>query len=114
MIPSKRTDEHDPDFDPSVHEAWEEIPGPHWIFVAIALGLVVALLSGCDDFDRRLAEQEFRQRVFNACIPEEGQRVVVALDENSFLHFTYIDIGPGRYGRSFPHTENRIAIVEPM
>jgi hypothetical protein len=73
--------------------------------------LAVALLSGCEDLDRRLAEQEFRARVFNACTPEEGQRIVVIRDKDS-LHFTTIDIGPGRYGRKFPHTEIRVATVE--
>jgi hypothetical protein len=82
------------------------------LLILIAVVLVAAfLLAGCDDLDRRLAEQTYRERVFNACIPEEGQRIVVVRDETD-IHFTRIDIGPGRYGRTFPHTEIRVSTVE--
>lgn len=39
---TKREDEHSPYHRPE--EIWDEIPGPHWIFVAIAVGLVMASL----------------------------------------------------------------------
>ena len=110
-------DEHDPRFDPTLEDdllpvSWESFAKS--IVVAVLLGLAaacIASLAGCDDFDRRLAEQEFRQRVFNACTPEEGQRIVVVRDRDA-LHFTTIDLSAGRYGRKFPHTEIRVATVE--
>ena len=107
-------DEHDPRW-VAPEDQWEEdIPSPLWAVAGgVATALIFLLLAGCDDFDRRLAEQEYRQRVFNACQPEEGQRIVVIRDENS-LHFTTIDIGPGRYGRKFPHTEIRVATIEEL
>jgi hypothetical protein len=84
------------------------------LIVLVVLVLIAAfLLAGCEDFDRKLAEQEFRAKVFNACTPEEGQRIVVIRDKDS-LHFTTIDIGPGRYGRKFPHTEIRVATIEGL
>jgi hypothetical protein len=103
-------DEHDPRWVAPADE-WEDIPSPLWAVVGgVAMALLLALLAGCDDFDRKLAEQEFRQRVFNACTPEEGQRIVVVRDKDS-LHFTTIDLSAGRYGRTFPHTEIRVATV---
>lgn len=105
-------DEHDPQFDPD--EIWEEnIPGVHWVILPVAVALILALLMGCDDFDRRLAEQEYREKVFNACVPEQGQRIVVIRDETA-LHFTTIDLSAGRYGRKFPHTEIRVATIEEL
>ena len=108
----KRDDEHSPYYDPD--EIWEEnIPGVHWVVLPVAVALILALLMGCDDFDRRLAEQDFRERVFNACVPEQGQRIVVIRDDTA-LHFTTIDLSAGRYGRKFPHTEIRVATIEEL
>jgi hypothetical protein len=84
-----------------------------WFWYLLAAILLLPVLYGCDDFDRRLAEQEFRQRVFNACVPEQGQRIVVVRDETS-IHFTTIDLSAGRYGRKFPHTEIRVATIEEL
>ena len=83
-----------------------------YLIAGLAICLVI-ILTGCEDFDRRLAEQEYRQRVFAACVPEEGQRVVAVREEDS-IHFTRIDVGPGRYSRSFPHTEIRVSTVEGL
>ena len=109
----KPRDEHDPLFNPS--EIWEEeIPSPIWAVVGgIAMALVFALLAGCDssELDRLEAAAEHRDRIARACFPEEGQRIVV-VRENSAIHFTYIDIGPGRYSRTFPHVEVRVATIE--
>lgn len=108
----KREEEHSPYYDPD--EIWDEnIPGVHWVILPVAVALILALLMGCDDFDRRLAEQEYREKVFNACVPEQGQRIVVIRDDSA-LHFTTIDISAGRYGRKFPHTEIRVATIEEL
>ena len=82
------------------------------IFVTFVVVLVF-ILSGCDlsEYDRLQAAADQRDRIARACTPEEGQRITVALDGDS-IHFTYIDIGPGRYSRSFPHAEVRIATIE--
>jgi hypothetical protein len=105
-------DEHDPMFDPQAQEGTLDFLSAvaRGVLFAAAIAMFLTLL-GCEDMDRRLAEQEFRARVFNACTPEEGQRIVVIRDKDA-LHFTTIDIGPGRYGRKFPHTEIRVATVE--
>jgi hypothetical protein len=109
----RRLDEHDPRFNPDdlIPYDWSSFLAGigRAVLLALAAAGIVTLL-GCEDFDRRLAEQEFRQKVFNACTPDEGQRIVVIRDKES-LHFTTIDIGPGRYGRTFPHTEIRVATV---
>ena len=80
----------------------------------LTAGLVICLviiLTGCEDYDRRLAEQEWREKIVNACVPEEGQRIVVVRDEDS-IHFTRIDLSAGRYGRKFPHAEVRVSTIE--
>lgn len=81
------------------------------LLILVAVLAAAFLLAGCEDFDRRLAEQEFREKVFNACVPEQGQRIVVIRDDTA-LHFTTIDLSAGRYGRKFPHTEIRVATIE--
>ena len=108
----KREDEHSPYHRPE--EIWEEIPGPHWLFVAIAVGLIVALLSGCDsaELDRLEAAAEHRDRFYRGCMPRKGD-TVTAQWVNGELICIRITPGP-RYSRTFPHSENRIAIVEPM
>lgn len=111
-------DEHDPRFDPSIPDELLPIDWGSFfsaigraVLFGMAAAVIVTFLGGCDDFDRRLAEQEFRAKVFNACTPEQGQRVVVVRDKDA-LHFTTIDLSAGRYGRKFPHTEIRVATIE--
>ena len=106
-------DEHHPLFDPDQHplksaDFFAAVLRGALFAVAVAMFLT---LLGCEDFDRRLAEQEFRAKVFNACLPEEGERKVVVRDRDS-IHFTTIDLSAGRYGRKFPHTEIRVATIE--
>jgi hypothetical protein len=108
----KRDDEHSPYFDPSIHEAWEEIPGPHWLLVAIAVGMIVALLSGCDDYERELAMAEYRERFMELCMPRKGDLVTVEWVKGELICMRTTPTG--RYGRTFPHTENRVAIVEGL
>jgi hypothetical protein len=107
-------DEHDPRFNPEDQTSTLDFLSAvaRGVLFAAAIAMFLTLL-GCDDFDRRLAEQDFRARVFNACTPEEGQRIIVVRDRDS-LHFTTIDLSAGRYGRKFPHTEIRVATIEGL
>jgi hypothetical protein len=108
---NRMDDEHSPYWKPEAQTSTLDFLAAvaRGVLFAAAIAMFLTLL-GCEDFDRRLAEQEFRAKVFNACTPEEGQRIVVIRDKDS-IHFTTIDIGPGRYGRTFPHTEIRVATV---
>jgi hypothetical protein len=107
-------DEHSPYWQPPQTKARDFFAAVlRGCLFAAAVAMIVFSLPGCDDFDRRLAEQEFRQRVFNACVPEQGQRIVVVRDETA-IHFTTIDLSAGRYGRKFPHTEIRVATIEEL
>ena len=76
--------------------------------------LIVLLLSGCDsaEYDRLQAAAEYRERFFNGCLPREGDTVTAQWVNGKLI--CERTTPTGRYGRSFPHTENRIAIVEPM
>ena len=65
------------------------------------------------EYDRKQAIAEQQVRIARACTPDQGQRIVV-VRESDFIHFTYIDIGPGRYAKTFPHVEVRLATLEDM
>lgn len=74
------------------------------------------LLLGCGEYEeavRRAEVQQQNNRIARACTPDQGQRIVV-VRESDFIHFTYIDIGPGRYAKTFPHVEVRLATLEDM
>ena len=73
--------------------------------------MLLLLLSGCDDYERQARAEDFKLRVFHACLPAEGERKVVVRDKDS-IHFTTIDLSSGRYGRKFPHAEIRVATIE--
>ena len=78
---------------------------------ALVLLAIFAYFIPDADAERQQKVAEFNAKVMRACLPEEGQRTVVSRDD-SFFHFTKIDIGPGRYSRSFPHVEVRVEHFE--
>ena len=107
----KREDEHSP-----YYEVWEEeIPSPIWAVVGgIAMALVFALLAGCDsaELDRLQAAAEHRDKFYRGCMPRKGDTVTAQWIAGRLICERITPTG--RYGRSFPHTENRVAIVEPL
>jgi hypothetical protein len=78
---------------------------------AVAVAMFLTLL-GCDDYERELAVAEYRERFMEACMPRKGDLVTVEWVKGQLI--CQRATPTGRYGRTFPHTENRIAIVEPM
>jgi hypothetical protein len=117
-------DEHDPMFDPQAQEGTLDFLSAvaRGLLWAAAIAMFLTLL-GCEDMDRRLAEQEFRQRVFNACVPDRSEQFlpphertihsVLIRWEDDDLVFHRITVS-GRYGRTFPHTEIRVATIEGL
>jgi hypothetical protein len=119
----RRLDEHDPRFNPDdlIPYDWPSFFAGigRAIFLALAAAGIVSLL-GCDDFDRKLAEQEFRAKVFTACVPDRSEQFlpphertiqsVLIRWEDDDLVFHRITVS-GRYGRTFPHTEIRVETV---
>ena len=113
----KRQDEHSP-----YYEIPDELLPIDWgsffaaIGRAVLFGLAAAgvatFLGGCDDFERELAVADYRERFMEACMPRKGDLVTVEWVKGKLI--CQRTTPTGRYGRSFPHTENRIAIVEPM
>ena len=69
-------------------------------------------LSGCDDYERELAMADYRERFMEACMPRKGDLVTAEWVKGKLV--CQRTTPTGRYGPTFPHTENRIAIVEPM
>ena len=72
----------------------------------------VLLLSGCDDYEMALAQAEYRERFMEACMPRKGDLVTAEWVKGKLV--CQRTTPTGRYGQTFPHTENRIAIVEPL
>ena len=85
--------------------------------IVLALALFLAPLTGCGEYEealRRAQVQEQNNRIARACFPDDDNQRITVVRENGFLHFTYIDIGPGRYAKTFPHVEVRVATLEAM
>lgn len=74
--------------------------------------LLFVLLMGCEDFERELAMADYRERFMEACMPRRGDLVTIEWVKGKLV--CQRTTPTGRYGQTFPHTENRIAIVEPM
>jgi hypothetical protein len=108
-----RMDEHDPAFDPQVQEGTLDFLSAvaRGVLFAAAIAMFLTLL-GCEDIERQLAAAEYRNRFFNGCLPRKGDTVTAQWVNGKLI--CERTTPTGRYGRTFPHTENRIAIVEPM
>ena len=74
--------------------------------------LLFVLLMGCEDFERELAMADYRERFMEACMPRRGDLVTIEWVKGKLV--CQRTTPTGRYGPTFPHSENRIAIVEPM
>ena len=104
-------DEHDPRYDPD--DIWEEsVPGIHWVILPIAVGLILALLMGCDsaEYDRLQAAAEFKDRFINGCLPRKGDTVTAYWSDGKLLCKRLTPTG--RYGRTFPHAEIQVAEIK--
>lgn len=83
------------------------------LLILIVLVLVAAfLLAGCDlaELDRLEAAAEHRDRFYRGCMPRKGD-IVTAYWHDGELRCKRTT-PTGRYGRSFPHAEVRIATIE--
>ena len=76
--------------------------------------LIVLLLSGCDsaEYDRLQAAADRRDRIARACVPEEGQKIIVTRDGQT-IYYRRIQTSP-RYGRDFPHVEVKLNLIEEL
>jgi hypothetical protein len=89
-----------------------------WVQIAVAIGMSLALLvvlltlAGCDDYERRVRIQEWKDRFVNGCMPRKGDQVIAEWVKGELLCKR---ITPSaRYGRGFPHVEVRVATVEDI
>ena len=88
------------------------MPRVDLLILVVVLVVAASFLAGCDDYERELAQAEYRERFMEACMPRKGDLVTAEWVKGKLV--CQRTTPTGRYGRSFPHTENRIAIVEPM
>lgn len=114
--------DHDPQFNPS-HIPDELLPMDWGSFFAaigraVLFGLAAAgiaqFLGGCDsaEYDRLQAAAYQRDRIARACVPEEGQKVIVTRDGQT-IYYRRIQTSP-RYGRDFPHVEVKLNLIEEL
>lgn len=110
-------DEHDPAWSP------DEDPQPSgfWGFLkslvtAVVMGvgaaLVGAFLVGCDSAELDRLEQIAltKERFFRGCMPRKGDTVTAYWTKGELICSRVTPTG--RYGKTFPHAEVRIAEVE--
>ena len=110
-------DEHDPRFE--IDELLRPIDWQSFfmaigraVLFGLAAAVIATFLGGCDDIERQVAAAEYKERFFNGCLPREGDTVTAQWVNGKLI--CERSTPTGRYGPTFPHTENRIAIVEPM
>jgi hypothetical protein len=106
-------DEHSPYWKPEDHASLVDFLSAvaRGALFAAAIAMFLTLL-GCEDIERQLAAAEYRDRFFNGCLPRKGDTVTAQWISGKLICERITPTG--RYGRTFPHTENRVAIVEPM
>lgn len=73
---------------------------------------MLALGGDSAELDRIQAAADSRDRFYRACMPRKGDTVTAYWHKGN-LECQRITPG-GRYGRTFPHTENRIATLEDI
>jgi hypothetical protein len=110
---SEMDDEHSPYWKPEDHASLVDFLSAvaRGALFAAAIAMFLTLL-GCDDYERELAMAEYRERFMELCMPRKGDLVTVEWVKGELICMRTTPTG--RYGRTFPHTENRVAIVEGL
>jgi hypothetical protein len=107
-------DEHDPRFNPDdlVPYDWPSFFAGigRAVLLALAAAGIVTLL-GCDsaELDRLEAAAEHRDRFYRGCMPRKGDTVTAQWVAGELICKRITPTG--RYGKTFPHVEVRIATV---
>jgi hypothetical protein len=106
-------DEHDPRFNPEAQTSTLDFLSAvaRGVLFAAAIAMFLTLL-GCDDYERRVRIQEWKDRFVNGCMPRKGDTVTAQWVDGNLICKR---ITPSaRYGRGFPHVEVRVATVEDI
>jgi hypothetical protein len=79
---------------------------------AVAVAMFLTLL-GCDgEYERQLRIAEWRDRFVNACLPRKGDQVVASWVDGNLICKRITPTG--RYGKTFPHAEVKVANIGDM
>ena len=83
------------------------------LLILVAVLVTVAfLLAGCDDYERQLRVQEWKDRFVNGCLPRKGDTVTAQWVDGSLICKRITPTG--RYGQTFPHAEVKVANIGDM
>jgi hypothetical protein len=106
-------DEHDPMFDPQAEGNTLDFLSAvaRGVLFAAAIAMFLTLL-GCDDYERQIRIQEWKDRFVNGCMPRKGDQVVASWVDGSLICKRITPTG--RYGKTFPHAEVKVAEIGDM
>jgi hypothetical protein len=74
--------------------------------------ICLAALLGCEDIERQIRIQEWKDRFINGCMPRKGDTVTAQWVDGNLI-CKRITPSP-RYGASFPHAEVKVAEIGDM
>jgi hypothetical protein len=104
-------DEHDPRFNPEAQTSTIDFLSAvaRGVLFAAAIAMFLTLL-GCEDIERQVAAAEYRDRFYRGCMPRKGDTVTAQWIAGELICKRITPTG--RYGKTFPHVEIRIAKIE--
>jgi hypothetical protein len=106
-------DEHSPYWKPEDHASLVDFLSAvaRGALFAAAIAMFLTLL-GCDDYERRVRIQEWKDRFVNGCMPRKGDTVTAQWVDGNLI-CKRITPSP-RYGATFPHAEVKVAEIGDM
>jgi hypothetical protein len=109
---NRMEDEHSPYWQPPKTSTLDFLSAVARGFLFAAAIAMFLTLLGCDDYERRVRIQEWKDRFVNGCMPRKGDQVIAEWVKGELLCKR---ITPSaRYGRGFPHVEVRVATVDDI
>jgi hypothetical protein len=109
---NRMEDEHSPYWEPPQTSTLDFLSAVARGFLFAAAIAMFLTLLGCDDYERRVRIQEWKDRFVNGCMPRKGDTVTAQWVDGNLICKR---ITPSaRYGRGFPHVEVRVATVDDI
>jgi hypothetical protein len=105
-------DEHSPYWQPPQTSTLDFLSAVARGFLFAAAIAMFLTLLGCEDIERQIRIQEWKDRFVNGCMPRKGDTVTAQWVDGELICKRITPTG--RYGRTFPHVEVKIATIEGL